>query len=70
MERWHWACKKLHISKEDFSNRIYIIDFRIKDFELIDQRQSFLNILEAKFSALRTDTDYLKYISKHPTQQQ
>lgn len=62
--------KKLHIAKEDFSRRIYIIDFNIQDFKLINQGQSFLNILRAKISGLKTDTDYLKHISKHPAQQQ
>lgn len=61
--------KKLHITKEDFSQRFYIIDFNIEDFKLINQGQSFLNILQAKISGLRTDTDYLKHISKHPAQQ-
>ncbi|EGW39082.1 hypothetical protein [Desulfosporosinus sp. OT] len=61
--------KKLHISKEDFSRRIYIINFNIIDFKLINQGQSFLNIMQAKISGLRTDTGFLKHISDHPAQQ-
>ncbi|MDQ7094241.1 restriction endonuclease [Desulfosporosinus sp. PR] len=61
--------KKLHISKEDFSHRIYIIDFNILDFRLVAQGKSFINIIQAKISGLRTDTDFLKHISDHPAQQ-
>lgn len=70
---WHDASglvRKLHINKEDFNRRFYIIDFNVEDFKLVNQGQSFLNILQAKISGLRTDTDYLKHVSKHPAQEQ
>ena len=58
--------KKLYLSKERLTDRICIINFNIEDFENIANGESFLNILDSKIAALRTDTSFEKHITEHP----
>lgn len=58
--------KKLYLTKEKIEDRIFIIEFNIKDFESIATGISFLDILDAKIKALKTDTNFSHYITEHP----
>lgn len=61
--------KKLFLAREDHSKKIYILDFNIKDFEHIANGVGFIDLLENKMTALRTDTNYANYISSHPIEE-
>ena len=60
--------KKFYLHKEREEDRFCIIDFSKDDFIAIDSGSNFLQIIENKLLALRVDTDYSGFISKHPAE--
>ncbi|MEI4801291.1 acetylglutamate semialdehyde dehydrogenase [Bacillus sp. FJAT-51639] len=58
--------KKLFLTRERIEDKIYIIEFNIQDFDDIANGLSFLEILEAKINALKTDTNFSHFITNHP----
>lgn len=59
--------KKLFLHKERMEDKIHIIDFNFRDFQLIAEGHSFLEILDSKIKELMTAADYTKYLDeKHP----
>ncbi|MEV2910048.1 acetylglutamate semialdehyde dehydrogenase [Paenibacillus larvae] len=69
-ENWNSSVgltKKIFLLKEKLEERIYIIDINIKDFRLIAEGCSLLQLIKLKMSSLRTDTDIKDFINlKHP----
>lgn len=68
---WNYASglvKKFYLHKEKEEDRYCIIDFSIDDFEAIDRGENLLRIIDEKLLQLRLDTNYLKYLSKHPAE--
>ncbi|MGL5711927.1 MAG: hypothetical protein ACRCX2_02835 [Paraclostridium sp.] len=61
-------CKKFYYRKENYNEKMYVIDFNISDFDKLAEGVSFLDILSSKVEALETDTKYEHFISKHPAQ--
>lgn len=61
--------KKLFLAKEDHSKKVYILDFNMKDLKLISQGYSFIELLNAKMTALKSDSSYEEHISLHPAQE-
>ena len=71
--RWSNASgliKKFYLHKEKDEDRYCIIDFSRDDFIAVDNGENFLQIVENKLMALRFDTDYARYLSKHPAELQ
>ena len=62
--------KKFYLHKEKDEDRYCIIDFSRDDFIAVDNGENFLQIVENKLMALRFDTDYARYLSKHPAELQ
>lgn len=60
--------KKFYLHKEKEEDRYCIIDFSKDDFIAIDKGENFLQIIENKLLSLRLDTDYTKFLSKHPAE--
>lgn len=60
--------KKFYLHKEKDEDRYCIIEFTKDDFIAIDKGENFLQIIENKLMNLRFDTDYTKYLSKHPAE--
>ncbi len=60
--------KKFYLHKEDLEKRYCIIDFSLKEFDMISQGHNLLEIIEDKLLALQLDTDYIKLLSKHPAE--
>ena len=60
--------RKFYLHKENPEKRYCLIDFNIMDFRSILHEKNFLEIIEAKISALRFDTDYTTMLSKHPAE--
>lgn len=60
--------KKFYLHKEEEEDRYCIIEFSEKDFVAIDDGANFLQIIEDKLLALRLDTDYLRFLSRHPAE--
>ncbi len=60
--------KKFYLHKEKIEDRYCIIDFSIKDFESILEGKNVLRIIEEQLNSLQFDTDYSKYLSKHPAE--
>ncbi|MRN51975.1 restriction endonuclease [Paenibacillus monticola] len=59
--------KKLFLHKERTEDKVHIIDFNYRDFQLILEGYSFLEILDSKIKELLTSTDYKKYLNEiHP----
>lgn len=59
--------KKIFLLKEKIEDRSYIIDINITDFRLIKQGHSLLELIDSKMKALRTDTNFEKFLQlKHP----
>lgn len=59
--------KKIFLLKEKIEDRSYIIDINITDFRLIKQGHSLLELIDSKIKALRTDTNFEKFLQlKHP----
>jgi len=61
--------KKLFLNKEDHAKRSYILDFNMKDLKLISKGHSFIELLNAKMIALKTDSSYEEHITLHPAQE-
>lgn len=69
---WHSSLglvKKFFLLKERMEDRTYILDFNIKDFDKIAQGHGLLELIDAKIKALKFDTDFSRYISKHPAEE-
>lgn len=60
--------KKFYLSKENLSERYCIVDFSVKEFESILQGNNLLQIIEDQLTALQFDTDYRKWIARHPAE--
>lgn len=60
--------KKFYLHKENLLDRYCIIDFNIKDFDSIAQGKNLLQIVDEKLAALQYDTDYSRFLSKHPAE--
>lgn len=58
--------RKFYLSKEDIEKRFILVDFSIREFELITQGITFLDILDSKIKALRLDTDFSAFLTAHP----
>lgn len=57
--------KKFYMSKENQNEKYCIIDFNIDDFESIKSGNNFLQIIEDKILALKSDTDYTTFLISH-----
>lgn len=62
--------RKFYMSREDIKRRYIIVDFSIREFDLITQGETFLDILESKINALRLDTDFLSLLISHSAEKQ
>ena len=60
--------KKFYLHKEKLEDKYCIIDFSIKDFESILEGKNMLQIIEEQLKSLQFDTDYSRYLSKHPAE--
>jgi hypothetical protein len=60
--------KKIYLSKERLEDKVYILDFNITDFRRIRDGENLPNLINAKMLALRTDTNFQQFISKHPAE--
>lgn len=60
--------KKFYLHKEEKEKRYCIIDFNLTEFERIEAGDNFLNIIDEKIASLQFDTDYTRYLSKHPAE--
>lgn len=60
--------KKFYLHKEKLEERYCIIDFSIKEFESILQGKNLLQIIDEQLKSLQFDTDYSKYLKKHPAE--
>lgn len=58
--------RKFYLSREDVEKRFVLVDFSIREFELITQGVTFLDILDSKIEALRLDTDFSRLLTAHP----
>jgi len=58
--------KKLFLTREKLEDRTFVIDFNIRDFERIKTGNNLLDIIEAKMTALYTDTNFSHHLTKHP----
>lgn len=58
--------RKFYLSREDVEKRFVLVDFSIREFELITQDVTFLDILNSKIEALRLDTDFSRLLTAHP----
>jgi len=68
---WNYAAgliKKFYLSKENIGERFCIIDFNVSDFIRIKHGDNFFQIINEKLMSLQFDTDYSKYLSKHPAE--
>lgn len=60
--------KKFYLHKEKLEDKYCIIDFSIKDFESILEGKNMLQIIEEQLKSLQFDTDYSRYLSRHPAE--
>lgn len=60
--------KKFYLHKEKIDERFCIIDFSIKNFKDILEGKNFFEIINEQLLSLQLDTDYSKYLSKHPAE--
>ena len=60
--------KKFYLHKEQVENRFCIIDFNIDDFESILNGKNLLQIIDDRLSSMQFDTDYSRYLAKHPAE--
>lgn len=68
---WNHAAgliKKFYLHKENEADRFCIIDFNNKHFQEIANGGNLLQIIENQMKSLHFDTDYSKFISKHPAE--
>ena len=52
----------------DAYDKYCIIDFSIKEFEAILNDKNLLQIIDEQLKSLQFDTDYSRYLSKHPAE--
>ena len=60
--------KKFYLHKENLEEKYCIIDFTIKEFEAILEGKNLLQIIDEQLKSLQFDTDYSRYLSKHPAE--
>ncbi|MTK20815.1 acetylglutamate semialdehyde dehydrogenase [Turicibacter sanguinis] len=60
--------KKFYYRKENYSDKMYIIDFNLNEFKRLGAGESFINIIKEKVQSIETDTDFEKYLTRHPAQ--
>ncbi len=60
--------KKFYLSKENVEDRYCIINFSIKEFDSILNGKNLLQIIDEQIKSLQLDTDYSKYLQKHPAE--
>ena len=60
--------KKFYLHKEDLDERYCIINFSIDEFRSILSGKNLLQIIEEELRSLQFDTDYTRYLSKHPAE--
>ena len=60
--------KKFYLHKEKREDRYCIINFSLKEFESILKGKNFLKIIEEQLVSLQFDTDYSRYLAKHPAE--
>ena len=60
--------KKFYLHKERIEDRYCIIDLSIKEFESILEGKNLLQIIDEQLKSLQFDTDYSRYLSKHPAE--
>ena len=60
--------KKFYLHKEKLGDKYCIIDFSIKEFEAILNGKNLLQIIDEQLKSLQFDTDYSRYLSKHPAE--
>lgn len=60
--------KKFYLHKEKLEDKYCIIDFSIKEFEAILNGKNLLQIIDEQLKSLQFDTDYSRYLSKHPAE--
>lgn len=60
--------KKIYMSDVSSNHNYIIIDFNINDFKTINDGGNFLDIIDNKLISLQLDTDFSKYIAKHPAE--
>lgn len=60
--------KKFYLHKEKNEDKYCIINFSIRDFESILEGKNMLQIIEEQLKSLQFDTDYSRYLSKHPAE--
>lgn len=68
---WEDACgliRKFYMSREDIEKRYIIIDFSIREFEMVAEGKNFLDILDNKIKALQLDTEFSSLLTAHPAQ--
>lgn len=61
--------KKFYLHKEKIEDRYCIIDFSINEFESILKGKNLLQIIDEQLISLQLDTDYTRYLTKHPAEQ-
>lgn len=59
---------KFYYRKEKYNEKMYIIDFNFKEFERLGAGESFIEILKEKIRSIEVDTDFEKYLKRHPAQ--
>ena len=62
--------KKFYLHKERMEERYCIINFSVKEFDEILDGKNLLQILDEQLKALQYDTDYSRFLSKHPAENQ
>lgn len=68
---WSYASgliRKFYLHREREDDRYVIFDFSFDDFNMIAQGSNLFAILQAKLQALKYDTSYIQFLSKHPAQ--
>lgn len=60
--------KKFYLHKENLDERFCIIDFSFENFQSIYDGKNLLEIVEEQLRSLQFDTDYSRFISKHPAE--
>ena len=60
--------KKFYLHKEKLEDKYCIIDFSINEFEAILNGKNLLQIIDEQLKSLQFDTDYSRYLSKHPAE--
>lgn len=60
--------KKFYLHKERLEDKYCIINFSVRDFESILEGKNLLQIIDEQLKSLQFDTDYSRYLSKHPAE--